>query len=65
VDITVKNGSRSDDPRRAHEDRSSPAALLKLLGTVSQCSEADVNALLQAIEADKKPVRFNGVFDKS
>ena len=61
VDVTVKNDSQMDQ----HQDRGSPAALLKLLDTAPQCTEADVDALLQAIEADKQPVRFKGVFDKS
>jgi hypothetical protein len=51
VDVTVKNGSQMEQ----REGRSSPAALLKLLDTTPQCTESDVDALLQAIKADKQP----------
>ncbi len=61
VEVTVKNGSQFD----RQEGRSSPAALLKFLATAPRCTGADVDALLQAIEAGKQPVRFNGIFDKS
>ena len=61
VEVTVKNGSRTTQ----QAGRGSPASLLKFLATAPQCTAADVDALLQAIESGKQPVRFDGVFDKS
>jgi hypothetical protein len=61
VEVTVKNGSQLEQ----RKGRGSPDALLKFLATAPRCTAADVDALLQAIESGKQPVRFSGIFDKS
>jgi len=39
-------------------------ALLRLWDTPAQCTPADVDLLLQAIDQGKRPVRFAGLFDQ-
>ena len=41
----------------------SPQAVLAALQVAPRCSIADVDALLDAIEQGKRPVRFEGDFD--
>ena len=38
-------------------------ALLRIWDTPSRCTPEDVDALLQAIDEGKRPVRFTGIFD--
>lgn len=39
-------------------------ALLRLWDTPAQCTPEDVDILLRAINQDKRPVRFAGIFDQ-
>ena len=34
------------------------------MDTPPHCTEEDVNALMETIEEEKQPVRFEGVFDR-
>jgi hypothetical protein len=44
--------------------RGSPQAILAVFDIPPHCTSEDVDALLEAIEQGKRPVRFEGVFDK-
>ena len=63
VEIVVKDGPREKQTLRDHP-RSSPQAIAKFLDSPPVCSPEDVEALVQAIEQGKRPVKFEGIFDK-
>jgi hypothetical protein len=44
--------------------KGSAQALLAIWDSPSHCTPEDVDALLQAIEQGKRPVRFAGIFDE-
>jgi len=44
--------------------KGSGQALLHVWDTPSHCTPEDVDALLQAIDRGKRPVRFAGIFDQ-
>jgi hypothetical protein len=44
--------------------KGSGQALLYLWNTPAQCTPAEVDLLLQAIDQGKRPVRFAGIFDQ-
>ena len=46
------------------DPKGSGPALLRLWDTPASCTSADVEALLQAIDQGKRPVRFGGIFDQ-
>ena len=44
--------------------KGSGQALLRVWDTPAHCTPEDVDALLQAIDQGKRPVRFAGIFDQ-
>ncbi len=64
VEIVVKDRGKKTVSPGGHP-RGSPQAILKFLDTPPLCTPADVEALLQAIKQGKRPVSFEGVFDKN
>ena len=64
VEIVVKDREKKTVSPSGHP-RGSPQAILKFLNTPPLCTPADVEALLQAIKQGKRPVSFEGVFDKN
>ena len=64
VEILVKDREKKTVSPSGHP-RGSPQAILKFLDTPPLCTPADVEALLQAIKQGKRPVSFEGVFDKN
>lgn len=44
--------------------KGSPQAILAIFDTPPHCAPEDVDALLEAIERGKRPVRFEGIFDQ-
>ncbi|TAJ91936.1 hypothetical protein EPO44_14375 [bacterium] len=64
VEIVVKDHEKKTVTASGHP-RSSPQAILKFLDTPPLCTSDDVEALLQAIRQAKRPVGFEGIFDKN
>ena len=64
VEIVVKDQEKNTVTPSGHP-RGSPQAILKFLDTSPLCAPADVEALLQAIRQGKRPVSFEGIFDKN
>ncbi len=64
VEIVVKDREKKTVSPSGHP-RGSPQAILNFLDTPPLCTSADVEALLQAIKQGKRPVSFEGVFDKN
>lgn len=64
VEIVVKDVQREKQTLRDYP-RGSPLAILKFLDSPPVCTPEDVEALLQAIEQGKRPVKFEGIFDKA
>lgn len=64
VEIVVKDREKKTVTASGHP-RSSPQAILKFLDTPPLCTFDDVEALLQAIRQAKRPVGFEGIFDKN
>ena len=63
VEVVVKEHKGEELAASGHP-KGSPQAMLAFLDTPPRCTSADVDALLQAIEQGKRPVRFAGVFDR-
>jgi len=64
VEIVVKDKEKKTATASDHP-RSSPQAILKFLDARPLCTPDDVEALLQAIRQGKRPVSFEGIFDKN
>jgi len=62
VEVVLKDGRGEGTVARVWP-KGSARALLAVLDTPPRCTPEDVDALLQAIEQGKRPVRFRGVFD--
>ena len=55
---------QSDEQTSNGYTKGSPRAILAAFDIPSRCTPEDVDALLQAIEIGKRPVRFEGLFDR-
>lgn len=63
VEVVVKERQPEELASSGHP-KGSPQAILAALDTPPRCTPEDVDALLQAIEQGKRPVRFEGAFDR-
>lgn len=63
VEVMVKESS-GEGPAPRDYPNGSPQAILAALDVPARCSPGDVDALLEAIEQGKQPVRFEGLFDR-
>lgn len=61
VEVVVR---QSDEQTESGYSPGSPRSLLAAFDVPSRCTPEDVDALLQAIELGKRPLRFEGVFDR-
>jgi hypothetical protein len=58
VEIVVEDGASREFPPKG-----SPQAILEAMDAPPHCTAEDVEALLQAIEKGRRPVKFAGIFD--
>jgi len=63
VDIPKDQMVELDVRESTDPPRGSPAALLKLLRSMTPIPKEDLDALERAIEEGKRPVRYEGIFD--
>jgi hypothetical protein len=63
VEVTVKGWQREELAPSGYP-KGSPQAVLAALDAPPRCAPEDVDALLQAIEQGKRPLRFEGIFDR-
>lgn len=63
VEVVVKE-RQGEDLAPSGYPKGSPQALLAALNIAPRCTPGDVDTLLQAIKQGRRPVRFEGVFDR-
>ena len=61
VEVVVR---QSDEQAANGYSKGSPRAILAAFDIPSRCTPEDVDALLQAIEFGRRPLRFEGAFDR-
>lgn len=63
VEVVVKD-SEQEEITSGGYPKGSPQAILAIFDTPPRCAPEDVDALMEAIERGKRPVRFEGIFDE-
>lgn len=63
VEVVVKD-SHGEEMAPSSHPKGSPQAILAIFDTPPRCAPEDVDALQEAIERSKRPVKFKGVFDE-
>ncbi len=63
VEVVVKKRQEAGEAAQG-SPKGSPQALLAVFDTPPHCAPEDVDTLLRAIEEGKRPVRFQGIFDR-
>lgn len=63
VEVVVREQQAEELSPSGHP-KGSPQAILAALDFPARCAPGDVDALLEAIEQGKRPLRFEAVFDR-
>lgn len=63
VEVVVRE-SKGEEVATSGYFKGTPQAILAAWDTPPHCTPEDVDALLQAIEQGKRPMRFEGIFDQ-
>ena len=63
VEVVVKD-SHGEELAPSGHPKGSPQAILAIYDSPPHCAPEDVDALMEAIERGKRPIRFEGIFDQ-